>query len=151
MGQQVEFRLNTSAKDARWMRGQALSETVKIDPASIRHAVEASMQPGLMALRQNVSAAKVKTGRLRRSPGILTRKYGGSKRLIIVGLVGYMAGVAEHSRYLEMGTPPRAGGRGQIAPRRYAWLAYFHTRKAMQESAQRQIEGIVERAIAKAT
>lgn len=148
-GKAVEFRLNTTGKDARWMRGKALSESVAIDANDVRQAIVSAMQPGLVALKTNVSQARAITGRLRRSPGIVTRKYGGSKRLVIVGLVGYMSGVAPHSTYIEMGTPPRAG-RGQIKARRYAWLAYFHNRQAMQDAAKANLEAVMAKAVSKA-
>lgn len=150
MAQDVEFRLNTTARDGKWLRGSMLGQTVKIDPTQVREAVERSMQSGLSALRSNVSAAGVKTGRLRRSPGIVTRKYGGARRLVIVGLVGYKAGVAPHAKYLEFGTPPR-GNRRPIAARRYAWLAYFHNREAMQSAAKSALEAIMEKAVQGAT
>jgi len=146
MAQSVEFRLNTSLQDARWMRGEALSKTIKVQPQLVRAAIGKAMQPGLAALRSNVNAAKVKTGRLKKSPGIVTRKYGGAGRLIIVGLVGYRSGVAPHSKYLELGTPPRSD-RGKVTARRYAWLAYFHNREAMQQIARTELEGIVAQSI----
>lgn len=142
MAQEVEFRLNTSAKDARWMRGNALSESIKINPDKVRAALITAMRPGLSALRQNVAQAKTRTGRLRRSPGVLTRKYGGAQRLIMVGLVGYVSGVAPHSKYLELGTPPRFG-RGQIKARRYAWLAYFRNQETMRDIAKQQLEQVM--------
>lgn len=142
MAKEVEFRLNTTARDAKWMRGSALSEGLKIDATQVRSAIERSMQPSLMALRRNVATAKPKTGRLRRSPGVLTRKYGGQRRLVIVGLVGYKSRVAPHARYLEFGTPP-VGNRRPIVARRYAWLAYFHTRDEMQAMAKAELEAIM--------
>lgn len=148
MGKEVEFRLNTTARDAKWMRGTALSEAMKIDATQVRAAIERSMQPSLSALRRNVATARPKTGRLRRSPGILTRKYGGSKRLVIVGLVGYKSRVAPHARYLEFGTPP-VGNRKPTVARRYAWLAFFHTRDEMQATAKSELEAIVSNAASK--
>ena len=147
MAQSVEFRLNTSAHDARWMRGKALSETVRVEADLVRAAIGKAMQPGLAALRANVSEAKVKTGRLRKAPATVTRKYGGAGRLIMVGLVGYKSGAAPHSRYLEAGTPPRSG-RGQIKARRYAWLAYFHNREAMKQIAKTELEAIMASSLA---
>ena len=146
MSQGVEFRLNTTAKAARWMGGSALSSTLKIDPSAVRRAIERAMAPGLAALRRNVGEAKVKTGRLRRAPAAVTRKYGGAKRLVIVGLVGYASGVAPHATHLEVGTPPRAG-RGQVRPRRYAWLAYFQNREQMKNLAQAGIENLMASAV----
>lgn len=142
MAKEVEFRLNTTAKDAKWMRGNALAAGLKIDATQVRSVVEKSMQPSLMALRRNVQQAKPKTGRLRRSPGIVTRKYGGSQRLVIVGLVGYKARVAPHARYLEFGTPP-VGNRRPIVARRYAWLAFFSTREEMKRSAQEGLQSLM--------
>lgn len=149
MANEVAFRLNTTAKDGKWLRGNAVAQSLSIDPSQVRQTIERAMQPGLLALRSNVSQAKVKTGRLRKSPGIVTRKYGGGKRLIVVGLVGYRAGVAPHAKYLEFGTPP-VGNRKPIKARRYAWLAYFHNREAMQAAAQAGLESLMAEAVASA-
>lgn len=146
MAQEVEFRLNTSEKDARWMRGRALSETVRIDQDKFRQAITKAMMPGLASLQRQVAAVRTVTGRLRKSPGIVTRKYGGANRLIIVGLVGYKAGVAPHSRYLELGTPPRAG-RGIVKARRYAWRAFWENQDTMKASAEAALTGLIEDAI----
>lgn len=149
MANDVEFRLNTTAKDAKWMRGVMATKTLKLDSAAVRRTIEHAMQPGLLSLKSNVSEAAVKTGRLRKSCGIVTRKYGGARRLVIVGLVGYKSGVAPHAKYLELGTAPREN-RGQIRARRYAWLAYFRNRQAMQSAAQAGLESLMATAIAAA-
>ena len=142
MAKEVEFRLNTTAKDARWMRGTALTESVKLDPTQVQAAIERSMQPALLALRSNVATARPKTGRLLKSPGILTRKYGGARRLVVVGLVGYKSRVAPHARYLEFGTPP-VGNRRGIKARRYAWLAYFQNQDQMKATAKAALENLI--------
>lgn len=146
MGREVTFKLNTTSKDGRWLKEKALAESFKIEPSEVIEAVEHALQPALMSLRRNVSAAKVLTGRLRQSPGTVVRKYGGKSRLTVVGLVGYKSGVAPHSKFLEFGTPPRAG-RGQVKPRRYAWLAYFQNREAMKSTLQANLEAVVQNAI----
>lgn len=146
MSRQVTFKINTTAKDARWIREKELARQFKIEPTEVVEAVEHSLQPALWALKRNVQDAKVRTGRLRQSPGTVVRKYGGKQRLTVVGLVGYKSGVAPHSKYLELGTPPRAG-RGQVVARRYAWLAYYQNRQAMRETLQANLESIMSNAI----
>lgn len=142
----VQFRLNTTEKDARWLKGGALADSVKIDPLLVKAAVDKAMQPGLAALRRNVGQMGVKTGRLKRSPAILTKRYGGSRRLTVVGLVGYRSGVAPHATFVELGTKPRAG-RG-IMPKFYlAWSAFFSNRNAMQATMRTELENIVADAI----
>lgn len=146
MARQVTFKINTTQKDARWLKEKALADAFKIEPSEVVEAVEHSLQPALWALRKNVSAARVRTGRLRDSPGTVVRKYQGKARLTVVGLVGYKAGVAPHSSFLELGTPPRAG-RGQVKARRYAWLAYFHNKEAMKSNLQANLEAVMQNAI----
>ena len=146
MSRQVTFKINTTSKDARWIKEKELARQFKVEPTDVVEAVEHSLQPALWALIRNVQDARVKTGRLRRSPGTVVRKYGGKQRLTVVGLVGYKSGVAPHSKYLELGTPPRAG-RGKVVARRYAWLAYYQNRQAMRETLQANLEAIMSNAI----
>lgn len=146
MARQVTFKINTTQKDTRWLREKALADAFQVDPSEVVEAVEHALQPALWALRKNVSAAKVRTGRLRASPGTVVRKYGGKARLTVVGLVGYKSGVAPHSPYLERGTPPRAG-RGKVAARRYAWLAFFQNKEAMKSNLQANLEAVMQNAI----
>lgn len=146
MAREVTFKINTTQKDARWLKEKALAETFQVEPTEVVEAVEHALQPALWALRKNVSAAKVRTGRLRSSPGTVVRQYRGKSRLTVVGLVGYKAGVAPHSRFLELGTPPRAG-RGQVKARRYAWLAYFQNKEAMKSNLQANLEAVMQNAI----
>lgn len=146
MAREVTFKINTSAKDARWIRKHELAEAFKVEPTEVVEAVEHALQPALRSLQQNVQQAKVVTGRLRRSPGTVVRRYGGKQRLTVVGLVGYKSGVAPHSPFLERGTPPRAG-RGKVVARRYAWLAYFNNKSAMKETLQANLESVMQNAI----
>jgi hypothetical protein len=146
MSREVTFKINTTAKDGRWIRKHALAEAFKVEPTEVIEAVEHALQPALKSLRHNVQQAKVFTGRLQRSPGTVVRRYGGKQRLTVVGLVGYKSGVAPHSAYLERGTPPRAG-RGKVVARRYAWLAYFQNKGAMKETLQANLEAIMQNAI----
>jgi hypothetical protein len=146
MAREVTFKINTTQKDARWLKEKALADAFQIEPSEVVEAVEHALQPALWALRKNVLAAKVRTGRLRSSPGTVVRKYGGKRRLTVVGLVGYKSGVAPHSPYLELGTPPRAG-RGKVVARRYAWLAYFHNKQAMKQTLQANLEAVMQNAI----
>jgi len=149
MGQPLlDFRLNTTQLDGRVMKGGGLDGSIQLDPEEVRAAIVDAMLPSLASLRSSVSAVRRKTGRLAASPGIETRRYQKGRRNIIVGLVGYKSGVAPHARYLEMGTPPRAG-RGKIEPRRFAWLAFFHNRQTMQATAQKNLEALMARAISK--
>ena len=143
----LDFRLNTTELDGRIMRGGGLNGALQLDPADMRRAIVDAMQPGLAALKSNISGVKRKTGRLAMSPGIETRTYQHGRRTIVVGLVGYKSGVAPHARYLELGTPPRAG-RGIVKPRRYAWKAFFYNRYSMQAAAQRNLEALVAKATA---
>jgi hypothetical protein len=144
----AEFRLNTTEKDARWMRGGVLQETLVLPSAQVRAAVESSMQVGLSALRNNLSAIRVRTGRLQRSPAVLTRKYGRDPKYRIVGLLGYKSGVAPHARYIELGTPPR-DGRGKVTAQRPAWLAFFHNRERMAQMLQMELERMAADALSK--
>jgi hypothetical protein len=102
----------------------------------------------LASLRQNVSRLGSKTGRLRRAPAILTRKYGRGSKFRIVGLLGYASGVAPHAAYIERGTPPRAG-RGKVVAQRMAWLAFFANREQMRATIQGDLEALVQRHMAK--
>lgn len=144
----VDFRLNTTEKDAKWMKGSVLQESLVLDPQDVRAAIEESMQPGLQALRLNVGRLGSVSGRLRRSPAVLTRKYGRQPKFRILGLVGYRSGVAPHARYLELGTPPRAG-RGLIKARRMAWSAFFSNRDQMLNAAKARLEALAAKALAK--
>ena len=146
MSREVTFKINTTQKDARWLREKALADAFQVEPSEVVEAVEHALQPALWTLRSNVQAAKARTGRLRASPGTVVRKYQGKSRLTVVGLVGYKSGVAPHSRFLELGTPPRAG-RGQVQARRYAWLAYFQNKEAMRSSLQANLEAVMQNAI----
>jgi hypothetical protein len=146
MDENVTFKINTTSKDARWIREHALLATLKIDPAEVIEAVDHALQPALWALQKNVQRAKSLTGRLRRSPGTVVRRYGGKQRLTVVGLVGYKSGVAPHSSFLERGTPPRAG-RGKVVARRYAWLAYSQNKAVMRETLQANLEAVMENAL----
>lgn len=150
MADGIRLDMNTTEKDARWVRGGLLPSAVQVSPDLLRAAVERSMQPGLMALQRNVQQIPARTGRLRRSPAIVTRKYGKPPFYRIVGLVGYRAGVAPHARYLEMGTPPRAG-RGKVLPRRSAWTAFFTNRGVMEQNLKSEMERLVSDAVSKAT
>jgi hypothetical protein len=144
----VDFRLNTTEKDAKWMKGSVLQQSLVLDPQDVRAAVEASMQPGLQALRRNVGQVGTVTGRLRKAPAVLTRKYGRQPKFRILGLLGYRSGVAPHARYLELGTPPRAG-RGLIKARRMAWSAFFSNRDQMLNAAKSRLEALAAKALAK--
>lgn len=146
MAREVTFKINTTQKDARWLKENALAEAFQVEPSEVVEAVEHALQPALWALKKNVSAARVRTGRLRASPGTVVRQYKGKARLTVVGLVGYKAGVAPHSKFLELGTPPRSG-RGQVKARRYAWLAYFNNREAMKSNLQANLEAVMQNAI----
>ena len=145
----IEFQLNTTEKDGKYVSGGVLESHLRVDPEDVRAAVMRSMSPGLQALRQNVSAIGMRTGRLRRSPGILTRKYGKSPHFRILGLVGYQHGIAPHARNVELGSPPRSGPRGVMPAFRPAWMAYFHNRQVMAANVQREIEALVQRAISR--
>lgn len=144
----ADFRLNTTAKDARWMRGGVLQDGLALDPTEVRAIVDRNMQPGLAALRQNVSRIKSRTGRLRRAPAVLTRKYGRGGKFRIVGLLGYASGVAPHAPFIERGTPPRAG-RGKVAAQWPAWLAFFATREQMGESIKADLAALVQRTVSR--
>ena len=144
----VDFRLNTTEKDAKWMKGSVLQESLVLEPQDVRDAIEQSMQPCLQALRLNVGRLGSVSGRLRRSPAVLTRKYGRQPKFRILGLVGYRLGVAPHARYLELGTPPRAG-RGLIKARRMAWSAFFDNREQMLNAAKSRLEALAAKALAK--
>lgn len=146
MAREVTFKINTTQKDARWLKERALAEAFQVEPSEVVEAVEHALQPALLALRKNVLGATVHSGRLRASPGTVVRKYGGKARLTVVGLVGYKSGVAPHSRYLELGTPPRSG-RGKVEARRYAWLAYFQNKEAMKSNLQASLEAVMQNAI----
>lgn len=150
MADGISFRLNTTEKDARWMSGETAHKAVRINPDEIQAAVERSMQPGLMALRANVNQrVGVRTGRLRKSPAIVIRRYGRAPRLTVMGLVGYLHGVAPHARLMELGTPPR-DGRGMVKARRMAWRAYFDNRETMGAKMTAELQAVLERAAAKA-
>jgi hypothetical protein len=144
----VDFRLNTTEKDARWMQGSALQESLILDPQDVRAIVEDSMQPGLQALRRNVGQVGTVTGRLRRAPAVLTRKYGRQPRFRILGLLGYRNGIAPHARFLELGTPPRAG-RGLVKARRMAWSAFFLNRKQMLNTVKARLEALVAKSLSR--
>jgi hypothetical protein len=146
MAREVTFKINTTQKDARWLKEKALAAAFQVEPSEVVEAVEHALQPALFALRKNASDARVRSGRLRASPGTVVRKYGGKARLTVVGLVGYKSGVAPHSRYLELGTPPRAG-RGKVLARRYAGLAYFQNKEAMKSNLQASLEAVMQNAI----
>jgi|688.fasta_scaffold57154_4 hypothetical protein len=149
MADGIEFRLNTTEKDARWVSGSTLQKAVRLDANEIRAAVERSMQPGLASLRQNVQEVGTVTGRLRRSPAIVTRRYGRAPRLTVMGLVGYRSGVAPHARLMELGTPPRAG-RGLVKARRLAWKAFFYNRDTMSARMQAEMEALLSKAVSAA-
>jgi hypothetical protein len=142
MAGEVTFRLNTSAKDTKWMRGGVLKEGMALNAQDVRAIVERNMQPGLASLRQNVSRIGVRTGRLRRAPAVLTRKYGREAKFRILGLLGYRSGVAPHAIHIERGTPPRAG-RGKVAAQWPAWLAFFANRQQMKSAIQADLEALV--------
>ena len=150
MADGIRFGLNTTLKDAKWVRGGLLEQTVRLTPEEVRSAVLQSMQPGLMALQRNVQQVRAKTGRLRRSPAIVTRKYGKAPFFTVVGLVGYRSGVAPHAISIERGTPPRFN-RGKVAARRFAWSAFFQNREIMEQALKSQLETLVQKALAKVT
>jgi hypothetical protein len=145
-GEGIRFGLNTTEQDAKWIKGGVLDRTIVLSAQDVRAAVERSMQPGLMALQRNVQQVPARSGRLRKSPAILTRKYGRAPFFKIVGLVGYRSGVAPHARYLEMGTPPRAG-RGLVKAGRMAWSAFFANKDVMGANITREMESLVQKAV----
>ena len=148
MAVEATFRLNTSAKDARWIRGGVLQDGMALNAQDVRAIVERDMQPGLASLRQNVSRIGVRTGRLRKAPAILTRKYGRGSKFRIVGLLGYRSGVAPHAIHIERGTPPRAG-RGKVAAQWPAWLAFFANREQMKAAIQADLGALVSKTASK--
>lgn len=145
MGDGLSFGINTTEKDARWMRGETVQKAVRVDPSAISAAVGSAMSSGLMALRNNVAQIGVKTGRLRRSPAIVVRRYGRAPRLTVMGLVGYQNGVAPHARVIELGTPPR-DGRGLVKARHPAWKAYFDNRETMAKQMEAEMSALLEKA-----
>lgn len=150
MAEGIRFGINTTEKDAKWLRGETVSKAVQLDPASMQAACERSLQPGLMALRANVSKIGKVTGRLQRAPAVLTRRYGRAPRFTVVGLLGYRHGVAPHARNVELGSPPR-DGRGVMPTLRPAWLAYFHNRDAMKANMRAELESLIEKALGRLT
>lgn len=146
MAEGIKFRINTTEKDGKWLRGETVSQAVRLNPQDMQAACERSLQPGLMALRANVSKIGRVTGRLQRSPAVLTRRYGRAPRFTVVGLLGYQHGVAPHARNVELGSPPRFN-RGVMPTLRPAWLAYFHNREAMQANMQSELESLIAKAL----
>jgi hypothetical protein len=148
MADGIQFRINTTEKDARWLSGETVAKAVQLSPADVQAAVERSLAPGLSAMRANVSKIRRKTGRLQQSPAILTRRYGRAPRFTVLGLLGYRHGVAPHARNVELGSPPRAG-RGIMPALRPAWRAYFDNRQTMQARMQSELEKLLEGAVKK--
>lgn len=146
MADGIRFGINTTEKDARWMRGE-LSQAVHLSPEDLKGACERSLHPGLVALQSNVGRIGRKTGRLQRAPGILTRRYGRPPKTIVVGLLGYKHGVAPHARNVELGSPPRFN-RGIMPALRPAWLAYFANRETMKANMKAELEALVAKALA---
>jgi hypothetical protein len=148
MADGISFKINTTEKDARWLTGETAGKAVQLDPADLQAACERSLAPGLSALRANVSKIGKKTGRLRQSPAILTRRYGRAPRFTAVGLLGYRSGVAPHARNVELGSPPRAG-RGLMPALRPAWRAFYANRETMKSRMKAELEALLAKAVAK--
>jgi len=125
-----EIGINTRYENAKWLKGQAVSEALYIDPSKLAKACERSIEPGMMALRSNVNRIPARTGALRRSPVSKVKLYGNGKRATAVGLVGFKSGIAPHAYYIEFGASRALQGSTKVY--RPLGNAFDSSRSAMQ-------------------
>ena len=148
MADGIDIQLNTRFQDAKWLSGNALGQSLRVEAAALLQAAERAVQPGLVALQSNVNQIRSRKCALRRSPGTKSKLYGGGSRQTATALVGYRSGVAPHAYYVEFGTRKRRG-RGAMAARRPLLRAFESARSSMEAAMTRELQAIMARAASK--
>ena len=148
MSQELELRINTRLQDREWLSGRALSNSVYVDAPLLMAAVTRAAQPGLQALQSNVNQIPSRTGRLRRSPILKSKWYGGGSLrggVSAVALVGYQNDVAPHAYFVEYGARGRSrrGSMPTLAPLARAFEA---ARPAMENALNAEMQLIADKA-----